>query len=187
MHERQTPRLIDRPNDLEARKMLIAIASGDRSALTKLYMSYYGCLAHFLSQFIGSNNRVGDVINDTFMTIWGRAREFPFESVSVWIFRIAHRHASRFVQCHTPAASVHRPLLWTLQRLPTEQRVVLTLCYRMGCSVREIALITDSQVETVESRLFQARRQLRRYLTPLDKQLEEFRPRLSDALILSEN
>jgi RNA polymerase sigma-70 factor (ECF subfamily) len=188
VHERQIPGLIDSPNDLEARKMLVAITSGDRSALSNLYMSYYCCLAHFLSQFMGSDNRVGDVINDTFMTIWERAREFPFESkVSVWIFRIAHRHASRFVRCPIPRGlahcdrefegqarepgtetKTHRPLLWALQRLPTEQRVVLTLCYRMGYSVREIALITDSQVETVELRMFQARGQLLRYLTTLD-------------------
>jgi RNA polymerase sigma factor (sigma-70 family) len=185
VHERKTQGLIDPPSDIEARKMLVAITSGDRSALTSLYMSYYGCLAHFLSQFMGSDIRVGDVINDIFMTIWERARGFSFESkVSVWIFRIAHRHASSFVRCHTlrglarcdrqlegqprePGTETrkHRPLLWAQQRLPTEQRVVLTLCYRMGYSVREIALITDSQVETVELRMSQARGQLLRYLT----------------------
>jgi RNA polymerase sigma-70 factor, ECF subfamily len=179
VHERQTPGLIHPPNDFEARRMLVAITSGDRSALTNLYMSYYGCLAHFLSQFMESDNRVGDVINDTFMTIWETARGFPFESkVSVWIFRIAHRHASRFVRCHTPRrqfegqlpergteTKTHRPLLWALQRLPTEQRVVLTLCYRLGYSAQEIALITDSQVETVELRMFQARGELLRYWT----------------------
>jgi RNA polymerase sigma-70 factor (ECF subfamily) len=165
--------------------MVTAITSGDRAALTNLYMSYYGYLAHFISQFMGSDNRVGDVINDTFMTVWETARGFPFESkVSVWIFCIAHRHASRFVRCHTlpelarrnrqfegeplePRTDIktHRPLLWALQRLPIEQRVVLTLCYRMGYSAREIALITDSQIETVELRVFQARGQLLRYLT----------------------
>jgi RNA polymerase sigma-70 factor, ECF subfamily len=183
VHERQPTALIGAPNDLEARKMLDAITSGDRSALTNLYMSYYAYLAHFISQFIGSDNGVGDVINDTFMTIWKTARGFPMESkVSVWIFRIAHRHASRFVGCRTPRrlaycdregplrdpgmeTKTHRPLLVALQRLPTEQRVVLTLCYRMGYSAREIALITDSQVETVELRMFQARGQLLRYLT----------------------
>jgi RNA polymerase sigma-70 factor, ECF subfamily len=185
VHERQTPGSIGPPNDLEARKMLVAIASGDRSALTKLYMSYYGCLAHFLSQFMGSDERVEDLINDTFMTVWERVRGFPFESkVSVWIFHIAHRHASRVVRCHTPRglahcdrqwggqprepgtqAKTHRPLSWALQRLPAEQRAVLALCYRMGYSAREIALITDSQVDTVELRMFQARGQLLRYLT----------------------
>jgi RNA polymerase sigma-70 factor, ECF subfamily len=186
VQERQTPGLTDPPNDLDARNMLAAITSGDRSALTTLYMRYYGCLAHFLSQFMGSDNRVGDVINDTFMTIWETAGGFPFESkVAVWIFRIAHRHASEFGRCHTlrglahcdrqlegqplePRTEIktHRPLLRALQRLPAEQRVVLALCYRMGYSAREIALITDSQIETVELRMFQAREQLLRYLTP---------------------
>jgi RNA polymerase sigma-70 factor (ECF subfamily) len=180
VHQRQTPRLIDPTNDLEARRMLAAIRSGDRSALTRLYMSYYGCLAHFLSQLMGSDNRVEDIINDTFMTIWETARGFAFESkVSVWIFRIAHRYASGFVGGDTPRGlahtgtqsavlepATHRPLLWALQRLPTEQRVVLTLCYRMGYSACEIALITGMQVETVELRMFQAREQLLRYLAP---------------------
>ena len=182
MHERQTSGLIGPPNDLEARKMLDAITSGDRSALINLYMSYHGYLAQFLSQFIGSDNGVGDVINDTFMSIWKTARGFSFESkVSVWIFRIAHRHASKFVGCYTPRrlaycdrdgplrdpgteTKTHRLLLVALRRLPTEQRVVLTLCYRMGYSAREIALITDSKVETVELRMFQARGRLLRYL-----------------------
>jgi RNA polymerase sigma-70 factor, ECF subfamily len=183
VHELQTPGLIDLPNDLEARMMLDAIASGDRSALTTLYISYYGYLAHFLSQFLGSDKGVGDVVNETFMTIWETARGLPFESkVSVWIFRIAHQHASRFVGCHTPRrlayseregqlrdlwteTKTHRSLLLALRRLPTEQRVVLTLGYRMGYAAREIASITDSQVETVELRMFQARGRLRRYLT----------------------
>src|SRR5260370_12695124 len=109
VHERQTPGSIDSPNDLEAREMLVAITSGDRSALSNLYTSYYGCLAHFLSEFMGSDSRVGDVIDDTFMTIWERGRGFAFESKSsVWIFRIAHCHAHhgscgliRLVDCRT--------------------------------------------------------------------------------------
>jgi RNA polymerase sigma-70 factor (ECF subfamily) len=164
--------------------MLVAITSGDRMALSNLYMSYYGILAHFLSQVLGCDSHVADVIDDTFMTIWERARGFQFESkVSVWIFSIAHSHASRFVRRHTTRESarrdgefegrpheprtpieIRRSFLRALGRLPTEQRVVLTLCYRMGYSVREIALITDSPVETVDLRMSQGRQQLRRYL-----------------------
>jgi RNA polymerase sigma-70 factor (ECF subfamily) len=183
VHERQTSGLSGPPNDLEARKMLDAITSRDRSALTDLYMSYYGYLAHFLTQVIGSDSGVEDVVHDTFMTIWESARGLPLEStVSVWILHIAHRRAAEFVGCHTrrrlshcdreeqprdpgTKTETHRPLLLALQRLPIDQRVVLSLCYRMGCSAREIALITDSQVETVMRRMFQARGQLRRYLT----------------------
>jgi DNA-directed RNA polymerase specialized sigma24 family protein len=77
VHERQTSGLIGPPNNLEAQKMLDAVTSGDRSALINLYMSNYGYLAQFLSQFIGSDSGVGDVINDTFMSIWKTARPRP--------------------------------------------------------------------------------------------------------------
>jgi RNA polymerase sigma-70 factor (ECF subfamily) len=179
-----SPYLIDSPNDLEARKMLVAIASGDRMALGNLYTSYYGILAHFLSQVLGCDSRVTDVIDDTFMTIWEKARGFPDElKVSVWIFSIAHSHASNSAGWHATRElaqregecegrpceprtliEMRRSFLRALGRLPAEQRVVLTLCYRMGYSAREIALITDSPVETVELRMSQARQRLRRYL-----------------------
>jgi RNA polymerase sigma-70 factor (ECF subfamily) len=184
VHDRQYPVLIDSRNDLEAREELVAIISGDRTALCNLYTRYFGILAHFLSQYVGSENCVGDIINDTFMTIWEKARGFQYESkVSVWIFSIAHSHASRFVQWHRTRESaqpegdfegrsheprtptgIGGPILWAFGRLRIEQRVVLTLCYRMGYSAQEIALITDSPVETVELRMSQGRRQLRRYL-----------------------
>jgi RNA polymerase sigma-70 factor (ECF subfamily) len=176
--------LRESPTDVEARKMLIAITSGDRAALSNLYMSYCGILAHYLSQVLGCDCRVSGVINDTFMSIWERARNFKFESrVSVWILSVAHGHASRVARWHTTRGSarceaefegpphepgtpteMHRSFLQVLGRLPSEHRAVLMLCYRMGYSVREIASITDSTVETVDLRMWQARQQLLRYL-----------------------
>ena len=190
MHKRHANSLVDWPNELEARQMLVAITRGDRSALTRLYIGYYGCLAHFLSQFMASDDRIPDVINDAFTTIWETARGISFESkLSVWFFRIAHRHALKFVRCHAPRGlagcereydaqtrepetetKTRRPLSWPLQRLPAEQRVVLMLCYRMAFSVREIAFITDSQDETVRLRMSQAREQLRRFPVALDEE-----------------
>jgi RNA polymerase sigma-70 factor (ECF subfamily) len=178
--------LIGSPNDLEARKLVAAVTSGDRMALSNLYESFYRILAYFLSQVVGCHRCVADVIDDTFMTVWERAREFHFElKVSVWILSIAHSHAANSAGWHatrgfarregeyegkasgpgTPI-DMRRPFLRALWRLSAEQRAVLTLCYRMGYSAREIALITDSPVETVELRLLQGRQRLRRFLTP---------------------
>lgn len=162
--------------------MLVAITRGDRTALTRLYTRYYGCLAHFLSQFIGSDDRIQDVINDAFTTIWETACGISIESKpSVCFFRIAHRHALKFARCDAPLGPARYdreyhgrtweaetetktklPLLWPLHGLPAEHRVVLVLCYRMAFSVQEIAFITDSQDETVRLRMSQAREQLRR-------------------------
>jgi RNA polymerase sigma factor (sigma-70 family) len=177
VHERQSNDLIARPNEFQLRKMLTAITCGDRSALSNLYMSYYACLADFVSQLVEADDRVEDVIIDTFMTIWETASEIPFEAkTSVWLFRIARRHALKFVRCRTPPASAHgnreferrprelgiqtqtlRTLSGAPQYLPAEQRVVLTLCYKMGFSVREIAFITESHDEAVKLQMSQAR------------------------------
>ena len=184
MHELQSNGLVGRPDEFQARKMLTAITCGDHSALSRLYMSYYACLADFVSQFVETDDRVEDVIIDTFMTIWETAREIPFEAkISLWLFRSARRHALKFVRCCTPRASEYRngepegqpgepgiqtqalrPLSEALQCLPAEQRVVLTLCYKMGFSVQEIAFINESQDEIIKLTMSQASRHLRQCL-----------------------
>jgi RNA polymerase sigma-70 factor, ECF subfamily len=191
VHERHTRSFFDWPSDIEARKMLSAITRRDRTALTKLYMSYYGGLWHFLAQFMGSERRVEDIINDTFIAIWESPQEFPTESkVSVHVFRITYRHALGLMRCNTrhalahcdeklarpkreagTALIAHQPLSWALQSLSAEQGAVLTLCYRMGYSIREIAVITESQTDTVEVRMSHAREQLRRSLNTLETEL----------------
>jgi RNA polymerase sigma factor (sigma-70 family) len=175
VHERQSNDLDARPNEFQLRRMLTAITCGDRSALSNLYMSYYARLADFVSQLLEADDRVEDVIIDTFMTIWETAPEIPFEAkTSVWLFRIARRHALKFARCRTPSAhrtreferrprklgiqtKTVRTLSGATQYLPAEQRVVLTLCYKMGFSAREIAFITESQDETVKLQMSQAR------------------------------
>jgi DNA-directed RNA polymerase specialized sigma24 family protein len=48
-----------------------------------------------------------------------------------------------------------------LSRLPPEQRLVFTLAYCMDYSCEEIAAIVECPVNTVKSRMWQARRKLR--------------------------
>jgi RNA polymerase sigma-70 factor (ECF subfamily) len=48
-----------------------------------------------------------------------------------------------------------------LRRLPTEQRVAVSLFFGEGMSVAEIATVTGAPAGTVKSRLFAARRALR--------------------------
>jgi RNA polymerase sigma factor (sigma-70 family) len=183
VHEPHSNDLVSQPDEFQVRKMITAITRGDRSALSDLYMSYYACLADFVSQFVEVDDRVEEVIIDTFMTIWETAREIPFEAkISVWLFRIARRHALKFERCRAPHASAQRDqelrcpgaprtqrqtlgtLSEALRCLPAEQRVVLMLCYKMRFSVREIAFINESQDEIINLTMSQASRQLRQCL-----------------------
>ncbi len=168
-------------------ELLLAIATGDRRALEALYLGYHRRLARFLSRFTPRYENVEEIINDTFMTVWQRAKDFRGESqVSTWILAIAYRTALnslRRQKNHTAAQNLADcpeqaidPALETdvqdwlncgLDRLPIEQRLTLELAYHMGYSLEEIAAITGSPVGTVKARMFHARQKLREYLPAL--------------------
>ncbi|MGO9718861.1 MAG: RNA polymerase sigma factor [Steroidobacteraceae bacterium] len=168
-------------------ELLLAVAAGDRLALETLYLSYHRRLARFLSRFTPRYENVEEIINDTFMVVWQRAKDFRNASqVSTWIFAIAYRTALNSLRRQKDHAAAQNlsdcpeqavdPVLETeiqdwlnrgLNRLPIEQRLTVELVYHMGYSLEEIAAITDSPVGTVKARMFHARQKLRQYLPAL--------------------
>ena len=54
-----------------------------------------------------------------------------------------------------------------LERLPVEQRMAVELCYELGYSCEEIAVIMGCPMNTVKTRLFHARAKLQRLLPEL--------------------
>jgi RNA polymerase sigma-70 factor (ECF subfamily) len=170
----------DRATDSE---LLNAIARGDRRAMQRLYLEYQRPLTRFLWRFTQRQETIEEIVNDTFMVVWRKAREFRWESrVSSWIFGIAHRKALKSIHKHRREAAGRvgkgyeetvNPVLETetrdwlasgLSLLPVEQRLALELACHMGHSLKEVAVITGTPVGTVKTRLFYARRRLRQYL-----------------------
>jgi RNA polymerase sigma-70 factor, ECF subfamily len=169
-------------NDLE-RELLRRVSTGDRDAFRDLYVRYHRRLARFLTRFMHRYEDAEEVINDTLWIVWQRAGEFRNASrVSTWIMGIAYRRALntfRRANTHervmrleiaeseaTVADSAHaleeRQLLDAgLAQLPLEQRLVLEFTYYMDHSCEEIAEIMDCPVNTVKTRMFNARRKLR--------------------------
>jgi len=163
------------------------ISCADRDAFEQLYLDYHKRLVRFLCRVIRRDEDLEEVINDTFLIVWQRAGEFRGASrVSTWIFGIAYRCALKAIRRSTirsrAAALVlqhgapivedtarkteDRQLLdLGLSRLPPEHRLVLTLAYCMDYSCEEIAAIVECQVNTVKSRVLQARRKLRTIIT----------------------
>ena len=168
-------------------ELLTAIGTGDRRALEELYLGYHRRLARFLSRFTARYENVEEIINDTFLVVWQRAKDFRRASlVSTWIFGIAYRTALKSLRRqknHAAARSLDEfpeqlidPVLETevkdwlsqgLVQLPAEQRLTLELAYHMGHSLEEIAAITDAPIGTVKARMFHARAKLRRQLPAL--------------------
>jgi RNA polymerase sigma-70 factor, ECF subfamily len=165
------------------RELLRRISCTDRDAFRELYFKYHGRLARFVSRMARHHDDAEEIINDVLLIVWQRAGDFRGASrVSTWIFGIAYRCALTSIRwskarsrattlevdpgetCIEDAArgTEERQLLdFALSSLPPEQRLVLLLAYRMERSCEEIATITGCPVNTVKSRMFQARRKLR--------------------------
>lgn len=173
--------------DTRDRALIERIARTDRAALKELYRLYHRRLARFLTRVTSRYDLAEEIINDTFWVIWQRAGEFRGASnVSTWIMGIAYRrglkalkrasvmavsaHDGTDVDCgHEPwsGAEQREWINAALERLPSEQRLVLELAYHLGHSCEEISLIMSCPVNTVKTRMFHARKKLRLLLPQL--------------------
>ena len=163
------------------------IARQDRAAFKELYLLYHRRLARFLTRLTSRYDVVEEIINDTFFVVWQRAGDFRGASqVSTWVMGIAYRRGLKTLQRLRPMhseldheienqqvvepwqhAELSEWLTAGLARLPLEQRMVLELAYHLGHSCEEISVIMQCPVNTVKTRMFQARRKLKGHLLTL--------------------
>ena len=175
MHTR-TPPAASRnlPSDSVDRRLIVAIQDRDRLAFETLYLGYYPRLARFLARFAASLENIEEIISDTFIVVWTQTRDCRHEpKVSTWIIGIAYRTAVRYLTGQRNISSSHDLpqstygtedwLCHPLSRLPIQQRVTLSLAFQMGCSIEEIARVTESPIGTVESRMFHVLANLREH------------------------
>lgn len=168
------------------RALLARISVGDRDAFRELYLHYHQRLARFLTRVTRGYEDAEEIINDTLWIVWQRAADFRGASqVSTWIMGIAYRRALNVIR----RAAVHQRVMalqalesepvvgdlgdalaqrqmldFALAQLPLEQRLVLEFTYYLDHSCEEIADIMECPVNTVKTRMFNARRKLRAIL-----------------------
>jgi RNA polymerase sigma-70 factor (ECF subfamily) len=173
-------------NDLE-RQLIERISRGDRDAFRDLYLRYHRRLARFLTRLTHRYEDAEEIINDTLWIVWQRAGDFRGASrVSTWIMGIAYRRALKMIRraaTHERAMALEiaedeagvsdvaqaleqrQMLERALAKLPLEQRLVLEFSYYLDHSCEEIGEIMECPVNTVKTRMFNARRKLRTILT----------------------
>jgi RNA polymerase sigma-70 factor (ECF subfamily) len=177
---------LPRGSNERERALLERISVGDRDAFRELYLHYHQRLARFLMRVTHRYEDAEEIINDTLWIVWQRAADFRGASqVSTWIMGIAYRRALNVIR----RAAVHQRVMalealegeaveadlgdalakrqmldFALAQLPLEQRLVLELTYYLDHSCEEIADIMECPVNTVKTRMFNARRKLRAIL-----------------------
>ncbi len=158
----------------------------DMQAFEGLYEDYRKKLSHFIANMVNKPQIVEEVFNDTMMVVWQKIGGFAGASkLSTWIFAIAYRKAIRARSkidepLSDEAASQNieendtedafeqgrlRQLLNNaMESLSYEHRTVVSLTYFEGLHYSDIAAIMDCPVDTVKTRMFHARRQLKKTL-----------------------
>jgi RNA polymerase sigma-70 factor (ECF subfamily) len=141
----RTPATSAASADPRDRALIERIAAHDRAALKELYLLYHRRLARFLTRVTSRYDLAEEIINDT------------------------HDIAAEGADSHEPwsGAEQREWLNAALERLPSEQRLVLELAYHLGHSCEEIAEIMNCPVNTVKTRMFHARRKLKVLLPAL--------------------
>ncbi|MGN6313277.1 MAG: RNA polymerase sigma factor [Rhodanobacteraceae bacterium] len=186
--EQGAPAGADKLHDEAA--LIARVAARDQAAFETLYRAYYPKLWHFLLRLMRRPALVEDVLDETMLVVWRKARTYNHASrLSTWIFAIAYRQSLKALRRgdglleHDDADDLRSPaqgpdgelqrqqvsgqLQDALAALSAEHRAVIELTYYQGYACREVAAIMQCPVDTVKTRMFYARRRLKTRLLAL--------------------
>ena len=173
------------PNNEEEQSLLDRVATGDKNALTQLYLLYHARIFKFVFRLTRSYTTADEIVNDTMLVVWDKARSFRGESkVSTWIFGIAYKQTMRRVtrkqlqtspltdlddsgHDHDATMEIEDWVRQGLHSLPAAQQLTIVLVFYLGLTYEETAKVTECPVNTVKTRMFHARRKLKDYLSAL--------------------
>jgi RNA polymerase sigma-70 factor (ECF subfamily) len=167
--------------------LLERIEHGDRGAFAQFYRIYFPRLLRFVDRMTRDGPVAEEIINDTLLVVWQRAASFDRScKVSTWVFGIGYRKALKAIAALDqpvedepdavagPAAleperalsqlQLQQQVAQALDALPPAQRTVVNLAYYHGMGYEEIAAIMGCPVNTVKTRMFNARVRLRTLL-----------------------
>lgn len=95
--ERHEPReeARDESRELDDARLAARIASGDEAAFVIAYDRHSGFIFGSVARFVGDREMASEVVQDAFMALWRRARQFDSASGSMltWLLAIARHRA----------------------------------------------------------------------------------------------
>jgi RNA polymerase sigma-70 factor (ECF subfamily) len=159
-------------------------ADGDRVAQRELFHAHRTGVHHTLFRILGSNREIEDLVQDAFLEIFRALPSFRGDSsLARWCQTIATRTAYLSISRRKPAAidlalleeelpdhsdtrrqvqlrEAARRLYAALERIEARQRIAFALAVIDGCSLADVAQLTDASLVAVKSRVWRARREL---------------------------
>ena len=159
--------------------LMRAIARGERSAFAALYDRHAPAALALARRMLGATETAEDIVQDGFLTIWRKAREFRSDAASprTWLLTIVRnrcidevRRRARAQRSETPSdvqpSAIDDdpwPEIWkrhcgdvvrdALGLLSEEQRTAIELAFFGGLTHSEIAERLDAPLGTVKKRV----------------------------------
>lgn len=156
-----------------------------------MFDAYYPGLCAFAAEYVGSYNRARDIVQEVFLAIWERRREWEVRgSLKSYLYQAVRNRALNAVRrddarrrAHDTigqraASAVHRTaedqvyyrqlseaVEHAIAQLPERRRMVFLLHRKHGFTYAEIAQIMDITSKTVENQMGRALKFLREQLT----------------------
>ena len=172
-----------------AHELVRRIAQNDESAFEALFNTTSAKMRRYAGAILGHNHADADeVISEAYMNIWRYAISYNGGNIEAWIRRIVRNKAIDFVR-RVPANVIFTPidtqnqdefaddnidvltkliendnnneLKAAIDRLSFEHREVIVLCYFEEMSLKAIAELLDCPENTIKTRLYHARNNLK--------------------------
>lgn len=165
--------------------------AGDVRAFERLVLKHQDGVAAFIWRIVPVDMDREEVVQDVFLKAHRNLGRFKGDSAfSTWLYSIAWRTAvskvrrKRFdtevYEDTVPDESsggleqdqVSRILNDAINRLPPDERAIVTLYHAQGCTIDEISGIIEKPAGTIKSILFRVRKRLKDQLMPIVAELE---------------
>lgn len=173
--------------DIQDELLVLECQSGDSEALRALYRRWQPRFARHAWCLTAEREAARDVVQDAWLAIVRGLRRLDDPArFRVWAYRIVSNKCADWLRRRLVERRAERELaagpaaicstsetdseddvavmLEALATLPREQRAILSLRYLDGMGIAEIGRVLGVPSGTVKSRLFYARRQLRRVI-----------------------
>lgn len=172
-------------HDRSDTELIRAVAANDRRAFQTLYMRHHVPVFRYIMGFLRDHGAAEDALHDVFLEVWRKAGTYDARSsVSTWVVSIARFKAidvlrrgrdetewnegtdPRRDDAQSPetvaiAADKAEAIRRCLDGLSREHREIIDLVYYHGKTVREVSAIVGIPENTVKTRMFYARRNLK--------------------------
>lgn len=169
------------------------VQNGEEDAFEAMFRAYYPQLRRFAAEYVGSEERARDVVQEVFLQIWQKGDEWSVRrSLKSYLFQAVRNRALNEVRrqgtkeeteeelAHEKTAqdgqtaldAVHESALSkeveaAINDLPERRRMAFLLHRRHGFTYKEVACIMDITAKTVENQIGRALQSLREALSPI--------------------